>query len=101
MAKVNGKVFDLKLFGRLMDYSNPYRWNLLFCSVFGHFTCLVFSTLESRICLKVVVDDYITPKRFRWLGTRFRSLLMLLLTLFLEVFFQFVFIYYANWLGGR
>lgn len=94
MAKVNGKVFDLKLFGRLMDYSNPYRLTYYFV-LFSAILLSVFSTLSTYL-LKVVVDDYITPKDYE--GLQFFSLLMLL-TLFLEVFFQFIFIYYANWLG--
>ncbi|MDB2456334.1 ABC transporter ATP-binding protein/permease [Flavobacteriaceae bacterium] len=94
MAKVNGKVFDLKLFGRLMDYSNPYRLTYFFV-LFSAILLSVFSTLSPYL-LKVVVDDYITPKDYE--GLQFFSLLMLL-TLFLEVFFQFIFIYYANWLG--
>ncbi|MCH1538399.1 MAG: ABC transporter ATP-binding protein/permease [Flavobacteriaceae bacterium] len=94
MAKVNGKVFDLKLFGRLMDYSNPYRLTYYFV-LFSAILLSVFSTLSPYL-LKVVVDDYITPKDHE--GLQFFSLLMLL-TLFLEVFFQFIFIYYANWLG--
>lgn len=94
MAKVNGKVFDLKLFGRLMDYSNPYRLTYYFV-LFSAILLSVFSTLSPYL-LKVVVDDYITPKDYE--GLQFFSLLMLL-TLFLEVFFQFIFIYYANWLG--
>jgi subfamily B ATP-binding cassette protein MsbA len=94
MAKVNGKVFDLKLFGRLMDYSNPYRLTYYFV-LFSAILLSVFSTLSPYL-LKVVVDDYITPKDYE--GLQFFSILMLL-TLFLEVFFQFIFIYYANWLG--
>ncbi|MDO7603914.1 MAG: ABC transporter ATP-binding protein [Flavobacteriales bacterium] len=94
MAKFNGKVFDLKLFSRLMDYSNPYRGTYYFV-LLSAILLSIFSTLSPYL-LKIVVDDYITPKDFDGLVTF--SFLMLL-SLFLEVIFQFVFIYYANWLG--
>ena len=55
----------------------------------------MFSTLSPYL-LKIVIDDYITPKDYD--GLVFFSLLMLL-SLILEVVFQFIFIYYANWLG--
>ena len=94
MAKFNGKVFDLKLFSRLMDYSNPYRGTYYFV-LLSAILLSIFSTLSPYL-LKIVIDDYITPKDFDGLVTF--SFLMLL-SLFLEVIFQFVFIYYANWLG--
>ena len=94
MAKFNGKVFDLKLFSRLMDYSNPYR-GIYYFVLLSAVLLSIFSTLSPYL-LKIVVDDYITPKDFDGLVTF--SFLMLL-SLFIEVFFQFVFIYYANWLG--
>ena len=94
MAKVNGKVFDLKLLGKLMDYSNPYRLTYYFV-VLSAILLSVFSTLSPYL-LKIVIDDYITPKDYD--GLVFFSLLMLL-SLILEVVFQFIFIYYANWLG--
>ena len=94
MAKFNGKVFDLKLFSRLMDYSNPYRGTYYFV-LLSAILLSIFSTLSPYL-LKIVIDDYITPKDFDGLVTF--SFLMLL-SLFLEVIFQFIFIYYANWLG--
>ena len=94
MAKFNGKVFDLKLFSRLMDYSNPYRGTYYFV-LLSAILLSIFSTLSPYL-LKIVIDDYITPKDIDGLVSF--SFLMLL-SLFLEVIFQFIFIYYANWLG--
>ena len=94
MAKVNGKVFDLKLLSKLMDYSNPYRLTYYFV-LLSAILLSVFSALSPYL-LKIVIDDYITPKDYD--GLVFFSLLMLL-SLILEVVFQFIFIYYANWLG--
>ena len=94
MAKINGKVFDIKLLSKLMDYSNPYRLIYYFV-LLSAILLSVFSTLSPYL-LKIVIDDYITPKDYD--GLVFFSLLMLL-SLILEVVFQFIFIYYANWLG--
>ena len=94
MAKVGGEIFDLNLLSRLMAYSKPYRLTYYFVLI-AAILLSVFSTLTPYL-LKIVVDDYITPKDYD--GLLFFSFLMLL-TLLLEVVFQFVFIYYANWLG--
>ena len=94
MAKINGKVFDIKLLSKLMDYSNPYRLIYYFV-LLSAILLSVFSTLSPYL-LKIVIDDYITLKDYD--GLVFFSLLMLL-SLILEVIFQFIFIYYANWLG--
>jgi len=94
MAKVGGKIFDLNLLSRLMAYSKPYRFTYYFVLISAIFLS-IFSTLTPYL-LKIVVDDYITPRDYD--GLLFFSFLMLL-ALILEVIFQFVFIYYANWLG--
>jgi len=94
MAKVGGKIFDLNLLSQLMAYSKPYRFTYYFVLI-SAILLSIFSTLTPYL-LKIVVDDYITPKDYD--GLLFFSFLMLL-ALILEVIFQFVFIYYANWLG--
>ena len=77
-----------------MAYSAPYK--------VYYYTVLVsaillsaFSTLTPYL-LKVAVDDYITPRLYEGLLI---FILLMLLTLLLEVFFQYVFVYYADWLG--
>ena len=55
----------------------------------------VFSTLSPYL-LKITIDDYITVRDYN--GMLFLISLMIC-TLFLEVIFQFLFIYNANWLG--
>ncbi len=94
MAKVGGRIFDLNLLSQLMAYSKPYRFTYYFVLI-SAILLSIFSTLTPYL-LKIVVDDYITPKDYD--GLLFFSFLMLL-ALILEVIFQFVFIYYANWLG--
>ncbi len=88
MAKFNGKLFDLNLFSRLMDYSKPYR-GIYYFVLLSAILLSIFSTLSPYL-LKIVIDDYIIPKDFN--GLVMFSFLMLL-SLFLEVIFQFIFIY--------
>jgi ATP-binding cassette subfamily B multidrug efflux pump len=54
-----------------------------------------FSTLSPYL-LKITIDDYITLRDYDGM---LLLIALMALTLVLEVVFQFVFIYYANWLG--
>ena len=96
MAKVSGKIFDLKLFGKLMAFIKPFKATYYFV-MFAAILLSVSSTLTPYL-LKVTVDDYITPKDYT--GMQLFVGLMLL-TLLLEVLFQFLFVFYANWLGQK
>jgi subfamily B ATP-binding cassette protein MsbA len=57
----------------------------------------VFSTLTPYL-LKITVDDYISLKDYDGLVL---MISLMLGALFLEVVFQFFFLYYANWLGQQ
>ncbi len=94
MKKIAVKLFDIKLFNKLMRYSKPYRGTYYLVLISA--VLLSFFSVLSPYLLKIVVDDYIIPKDYN--GLLFFSLLMLI-TLTLEAVFQFIFIYYANWLG--
>ena len=95
-SKVTGSILDVSLFKRLMRYVKPYRFTFLF--VLGAAILLsVFSTLNPYL-LKITVDDYITLKDYDGMLV---FVGIMAAVLFLEVFFQFSFIYYANWLGQR
>mgnify|MGYP001113288257 FL=1 len=96
MAKVSGKIFDLKLFGKLMAFIKPFKATYYFV-MFAAILLSVSSTLTPYL-LKVTVDDYITPKDY--IGMQLFVGLMLM-TLLLEVLFQFLFVFYANWLGQK
>jgi subfamily B ATP-binding cassette protein MsbA len=79
-----------------MRYVRPYRFTFVFVLA-AAILLSVFSTLNPYL-LKITVDDYITLKDYDGM-----LLFVCIMTgvLFLEVFFQFSFIYYANWLGQR
>lgn len=96
MEKVSGKIFDMKLFGKLMAFIKPFKATYYFV-MFAAILLSVSSTLTPYL-LKVTVDDYITPKDYT--GMQLFVGLMLV-TLLLEVLFQFLFVFYANWLGQK
>jgi len=95
-SKVTGSILDVSLFKRLMQYVRPYRFTFIFVLT-AAILLSVFSTLNPYL-LKITVDDYITLKDYDGMLV-FISIMTGVL--FLEVFFQFSFIYYANWLGQR
>jgi len=94
--KVSGKIFDLDLFAKLLVFIRPFRTNYYFVMMSAILLSL-FSTLTPYL-LKVTVDDYIRPKDYQ--GMIFFVGLMFM-TLILEVVFQFLFVFYANWLGQK
>jgi len=96
MAKVSGKIFDLKLFGKLMKFVTPYKGTYYFVMLTAIFLSL--SSTLSPYLLKITVDDYIRPKDYSGM-LLFISLM--LIALLLEVIFQFLFVFYANWLGQK
>jgi subfamily B ATP-binding cassette protein MsbA len=95
-SKVTGSILDVSLFKRLMRYVRPYRFTFIFVLT-AAILLSVFSTLNPYL-LKITVDDYITLKDYDGM-----LIFIGIMTgvLFFEVFFQFSFIYYANWLGQR
>lgn len=95
-SKVTGSILDVSLFKRLLRYVKPYRFTFLFVLI-AAILLSVFSTLNPYL-LKITVDDYITLKDYDGMLV---FIGIMASVLFLEVFFQFSFIYYANWLGQR
>jgi len=96
MAKVSGKIFDRTLYKKLLGFVTPYKTTYYFVIV-AAILLSGFSTLTPYL-LKVVVDDYIRLKDYE--GIVFFTGLMLGALVF-EVIFQFLFVYYANWLGQK
>tara|TARA_B100000989_G_scaffold270805_1_gene227159 strand:- start:1048 stop:2811 length:1764 start_codon:yes stop_codon:yes gene_type:complete len=96
LEKVKGKIFDLKLFSKLLVFVKPYN-NTFYGVMFTAILISLFSTLTPYL-LKVVVDDYILVKNYE--GMQFIIFIMILILLF-EVIFMYLFTFYANWLGQR
>ena len=96
MEKVKGKIFDIKLFSKLLVFVKPYNYTF-YGVMFTAILISLFSTLTPYL-LKVVVDDYILIKNYE--GMQSIILLMMLVLLF-EVIFMYLFTFYANWLGQK
>ena len=96
MEKIKGKIFDVKLFSKLLVFVKPYNYTF-YGVMFTAILISLFSTLTPYL-LKVVVDDYILVKNFE--GMQSIILLMILVLLF-EVIFMYLFTFYANWLGQK
>ena len=62
MEKVKGKIFDVKLFSKLLVFVRPYNYTF-YGVMFTAILISLFSTLTPYL-LKVVVDDYILVKNF-------------------------------------
>ncbi len=92
--KVIGKVYDLKLFTRLMNYARYYKLQFGI-SVVAVLSVALFAAVRP-ILLKRIIDDSIFNKNSEQL-VLFTSIMLLVLVF--EVLFQFLFIYFANWLG--
>ncbi len=92
--KVTGKAFDFKLFRRLLTYIRHYR--LQFVVTTSAVIALALFAAARPVLLKIIIDDYILNKNSVQLLNF--SLIMLGVLLF-EVLFQFLFMYFANWLG--
>ena len=94
MAKEKGNIFDLKLFSKLMVYVKPYKktYYLVMVSVI---LLAGFSALTPYL-LKITVDDYIRLKDYEGMVFLIELMLIALLS---EVIFQFLFVYFSNWLG--
>ncbi len=92
--KVIGKVYDVKLFKRLMNYARHYK--LQFSIAVIAVLSVALLAAVRPILLKRIIDDFIFNRNADQLVV-FTSLMVLVLVI--EVLFQFLFIYFANWLG--
>lgn len=92
--RVTGKAFDFKLFKRLMTYIKHYRFQF----VISITSVILIAGLAAvrPVLLRKIVDDYIIHKNSLQL---LNFSLIMLGVLLLEVLFQFLFIYFTNWLG--
>jgi subfamily B ATP-binding cassette protein MsbA len=89
-----GKAFDFKMFRRLLEYTNAYRWTFYFVA-FSAILLAGVAVLRPYLS-GVVVDESIMPKDN---DSLLFFIVLMLAVLVVEVVFQFFFIYFANWLG--
>ena len=91
---MKAKAFDTLVFKRILKYTKPYRWRFN-SVVFFAISLSVFAALRPYL-LKQTVDGYI--KTHDEQGLLFYIVLMGIV-LVAEVFSQFYFVLWANWLG--
>ncbi len=91
---MKAKAFDTRLFKRILQYTKPYQMRFRGVIIFA-ISLSVFAALRPYL-LKQTVDSYIKPHDQQ--GLLFYVVLMGIVLL-LEVFSQFFFVYWANWLG--
>ena len=91
---MKAKAFDTKVFKRILEYTKPYQWRFNGVIIFG-VSLSIFAALRPYL-LKQTVDGYIETQDAK--GLLFYISLMGIVLL-LEVFSQFYFVYWANWLG--
>lgn len=91
---MKAKAFDTRLFKRILYYTKPYQWRFNGVIAFA-ISLSVFAALRPYL-LKQTVDGYIQTEDAK--GLLFYITLMGVVLL-AEVFSQFYFVYWANWLG--
>jgi len=92
--KVTGKAFDAKLFFRLMQFVSVYKIQF-FVATLSTITLALVAAVRPWL-LQQIVDNYITNKNAPQL---LKYIVFMFVALFTEVILQFLFIYFANWLG--
>ena len=91
---MKAKVFDTNVFKRILHYAKPYKWR--FNGVVFFAISLSFFAALRPYLLKLTVDDYIKThdKHGLLIYVVFMGMVLLM-----EVFSNFYFVYWANWLG--
>tara|TARA_B100000427_G_scaffold64420_1_gene51016 strand:+ start:1556 stop:3325 length:1770 start_codon:yes stop_codon:yes gene_type:complete len=96
LERVKAKYFDIKRFGKLMQFVKPYNKSF-YMVVFFAIILSVITTVTPYL-LKIVIDDYIIPKDYSGMAS---IILLMGIVLTVEVVFMFSFTYYSNWLGQK
>ncbi|WP_431164630.1 ABC transporter ATP-binding protein [Tenacibaculum halocynthiae] len=94
MSTESGKAFDLKIFVRLMSFAKQYR--LKFGTAVISTILLAIASAASPYVLMHAVNDFTTTKNLNQL---LNYTVIMLVILLIQVALQFLFIYYANWVG--
>ncbi|MDG2432257.1 ABC transporter ATP-binding protein [Flavobacterium sp.] len=91
---MKAKAFDTRLFKRILYYTKPYKWRFNGVIAFA-ISLSVFAALRPYL-LKQTVDGYIQTEDAKGLLLYITLMGVVLLA---EVFSQFYFVFWANWLG--
>jgi ABC-type multidrug transport system fused ATPase/permease subunit len=91
---MKAKAFDTRLFKRILKFTKPYKLRFNGVIIFA-ISLSVFAALRPYL-LKQTVDGYIATQDQQGL---LMYVILMGIVLLLEVFSQFYFVYWANWLG--
>jgi ATP-binding cassette, subfamily B, multidrug efflux pump len=91
---MKAKAFDVRLFKRIIQYTKPYKWRFRGVVLFA-ISLSIFAALRPYL-LKQTVDGYIKTHDQHGL---LLYIVLMAVVLLLEVFSQFYFVFWANWLG--
>ena len=91
---MKAKAFDTRLFKRILQYTKPYQRRFNGVIIFA-ISLSVFAALRPYL-LKQTVDGYIKTQDQHGL---LLYVILMGIVLLLEVFSQFFFVFWANWLG--
>ncbi|PHN99884.1 antibiotic ABC transporter ATP-binding protein, partial [Rhodobacteraceae bacterium 4F10] len=94
MSKTTGKAFDIKIFARLMSFAKKYRVRFIIAAL-STILLAGFAVLTPVILMTAIDDFTVTKDVSRLLYFTIAMIVVLLI----QVFFQFSFIFYANWVG--
>ncbi len=94
LKNMKAKAFDTRLFKRILKFTKPYKWRFNGVIIFA-ISLSIFAALRPYL-LKQTVDGYIATEDKQ--GLLLYVILMGIVLLF-EVFSQFYFVFWANWLG--
>ena len=94
MSNNTGEVIDYKLLKRVLIFAQPYKRALYFAVFFS--VVLSFITPIRPLLINYAVDNYIIVPNLDKL--RFICIILLSLLL-LDALFNFLYIYFANWIG--
>ena len=92
--KISGKAFDIKIFLRLMSYAKRYKLRFFIAAIST--ITLAFVSAVNPYIVGETVNDFVNNRDIEKL---FYYIQILLTIVFAEVLLQFLFIYYANWVG--
>ena len=92
--KVSGNAFDIKIFLRLMSYAKAYKFRF-FIAAISTITLALVSAVNPYI-VGITVNDFVNNQDIKQLTFYIQILSAIV---FAEVILQFLFIYYANWVG--
>ena len=92
--KISGKAFDIKIFLRLMSFAKGYKLKFSIAAIYT--ISLAFVSALNPYIIGETVNDFVTNQDISNLVFYIKILLTIV---FAEVILQFLFIYYANWVG--